>query len=243
MGVLKVINSDAGWSSSGVRLKPELCKLCPNAAIGKGFCPDWVPDNPLVAFLFDMPSGDDVLEQSPLAGAQGWVWQKTLITDLGYKKSDILLSHAIRCKQPNDAFGKPKYPSNFIQKPAELNCRQYDGQHGCDNEVLAGGGLNEFDPNVFVITLHPRTIRNVGAHQIQIQRDVQKAFEFAKKGWRPAVLFGEGPAELYFPWMKNNGGMKNWRGHYWVGHSPFKDNEKNQKKLSQKSFVEGVCQI
>src|SRR5713101_10148132 len=107
MALIQVTGSKQGWDSPGVRLKPNHCKLCPMAAIGKGFCPDWAPENPIAAFILDCPSSDDVLEQVPFSGTQGWVWTKTLITDLGYKKDDILIGHVIRCKQPNDSFGKP----------------------------------------------------------------------------------------------------------------------------------------
>ena len=216
-----------GWNSPGVRLKPTPCKMCAFAAVGKGFCQDYVPEEPKIAFIMDIPTGDDIIEQYPFSGAQGFVWTKILIEDLGYKKEDVLITHAIRCKPENDKYGKPKYPSSFPQKQAELNCRQYD-------EALV-----KFDPNVFVITLHPRSIHTVGCHQVQIQRDVSKALSFANKGYRPAVLFGDGPAQLYFPYIKDNGGLKSWRGHWWIGSNPFKDPEQNKKKISKRSFVEG----
>ncbi len=215
---------DFGKQSAGVSYKPAGCKLCPMAALGKGFCADYSPSEPLIAFIFDMVGSDDVLERVPLAGAQGYYWQKILIEEQGLRRDEVLLSNAIRCKQPNDVNGRPKYPTGFVQKPAELNCRQYDNS------------LIDFDPNVFVITLHPRTIRTVGAHQIQIIRDVAKAVSFSRRGYRPAVLFGEGVAELYFPWMKNNGGPKNWRGHWWQGEYPWKDSERLKKELTQKKF-------
>lgn len=211
----------------GVIHKPDSCKRCAYAAVGKGFCGDLVPENPIIAFVFDTITKDDVLEQEPLSGAQGYVWKQLLIEELGHSIDDVLVSAAVRCSPPNDIKGKPAYPSGFLGKAAELNCRQYDD------------GLIKFDPNVFLITLHPRTIPTVGAHRVQIQRDVSKAFGFARRGYRPCVLFGEGAAQLYFPYMNNNGGLKNWRGHWWVGESPFKDHERNERNISKRRFAQG----
>lgn len=164
---------------------------------------------PKIAMIFDMPSGADVREQAPLSGEDGAAWEKMFITDLGYRREDVLMSHVLRCRQKNDKFGHPLYPKEPMRKRGELNCRHYDLR------------LNEFDPNLYVISLHPRSIRLIGAHARQIARDVNKAFTFAGQGYRPAVLLGEPAAELYFPWMKAGGGLKNWRGHYWQGESPF----------------------
>ncbi len=211
----------------GVRHKPDLCKSCPYAAKGKGFCGDYTPYSPLVAFIFDVPTKDDILEQTPLSGGSGWAWKKMLLEELGHTMEDVLVSYALRCAPPNGPFGRPDYPTAWLGKQAELRCRQYDDK------------LIEFNPNVFLITLHPRTVSTVGCHRVQIQRDVSKAFEFARRGYRPCVLFGEAPAELYFPAMVNNGGIKNWRGHWWTGSSPFKDSDITESKLNKKRFVLG----
>ncbi len=211
----------------GVIHKPDSCKKCAYAAKGRGFCGDLVPENPIIAFVFDCVTKDDILDQEMLSGAQGFAWKKLLLDELGHDTDDVLVSAAIRCCPPTDIKGKPDYPKSWLGKQAEMNCRQYDD------------ALIKFDPNVFVITLHPRTIPTVGAHRVQIQRDVSKAFEFARKGHRPCVLFGEGAAQLYFPYMVNNGGLKSWRGHYWIGESPFKDRERNEKNISKRRFAQG----
>lgn len=202
-----------GWDSPGVVLKPQHCRLCPLAACGQGFCKDVVPKKPSarVAFLFDMPTRADVREGHPFAGPEGAHWQRLFIEELGYQRSDVLLSTALRCAQNNDRYGQPMYPREPNRRLAEINCRHYD------RELLA------WNPDLFIITFHPRSIRLIGAHCRQIIRDCEKAFRFAQRGYRPAVLFGEGVAELYYPWLRGAGGLKKWRGHFWFGESPFKD--------------------
>lgn len=197
------------WDSLGVRTKPKACRLCPMAAVGHGFCQDEKGSTPTLAFVLDMPSGSDVKERRPWSGEEGEKWEKAFLTDLGHTREEVLFSHVIRCRQPNDRYGFPLYPSDPLRRKAELNCRHYDTS------------LLSFDPNVFVITVHPRSIRLIGAYHRQIRQDIGKAFDLVAKGFRPAVLFGEA-AELYYPYMKGGGGIKNWRGHYYFGESPFK---------------------
>ncbi len=196
-------------TQEGVRLKPVGCRLCPLSAIGQGFCPDEVPKNPKIAMILDMPQRSDVTYQMPFSGSEGKAWQKTFIEDLGYKREDVLLSHCLRCCQPNDKYGISQYPREPLRRLGEMNCRQYDES------------LIRFDADMYIITLHPRNSRLIGCVTRHIRRDVEKAFSFAEKGYRPALLMGEGVAELYYPWM--TGGLKNWRGHYWFGESPFKN--------------------
>ncbi len=203
---------------SGVRKKPEKCKLCPMYYKGIGFCEDSEPTSPKIAYIFDTPGSDDVLDQHPFSGPQGYAWDKLLISGLGWKKEEVLLSHILRCKQTATKFGKPEYPTAWLQKQSELNCRRFDEQ------------LIAFDPNVFVITVHPRDIRLIGCYQPQIVRDCEKAKEFAFKGYRPAVLFGQNVAKLYYPWADKMGGIKNCRGHWWIGEYPFSEGFKEDKK-------------
>lgn len=176
------------------------------AAVGSGFCPDEVPKNPKVAFIFDMPSKADIRERRPLAGEEGVAWQRLYIEELGYKREDILLSTALRCGQPNDKYGQPEYPREPLRRQAEINCRHYD------TELIA------FDPNLFIITYHPRNSRLVGCMARMVRNDVAKAFRFASQGYRPAVLLGEGVARMYYPWLSN---MKDFRGHIYQGESPW----------------------
>lgn len=181
------------------------------AAVGQGFCHDTVPADPKIAFIFDMPTGDDIREQKGLSGGTGRYWSKMLITDLGYRRQDVLLSSCLRCGQRKDRFGQPEYPKEPLRRQAEMNCRQYDGN------------LIRFDPDCFVVTLSPRSFRAIGCNTRMVTRDVHKAMGLAAQGHRPAVLFGEGAVELYYPWLRGAGGLKNWRGHYWFGESPFKE--------------------
>ncbi len=210
---------EVGWDSPGVRTKPQHCRLCPLAAIGQGFCEDDAPTKPLVAFVLDMPTAADVRERAPFSGAEGRAWTEQFITHAGYTRQDVLFSTCLRCRQANDKFGQAVYPRGPNRRLAEINCRHYD------TKLLA------YDPNLFIVTVHPRGIRLVNCYLRQIQRDVAKAFRFAIQGYRPAVLFGEGVVELYYPWIKNSGGLKNWRGHWWAGESPFKDGPPPAERL------------
>ncbi len=221
------LNKAVAWDSAGVMEKPAHCKLCPMTAIGRAFVPDYVPDNPKIAFILDVPTKSDAIEQRPLSGSEGSFVYNSFVKPFGLQEEDVLVSHTIRCVQPFNGFGKVEYPHGWIQKPAELNCRHYDT------------GLLNFNPNVWVLTLHPRTIFSVGAHMRQIFRDIEKAVSFQRKGYRPAVLFGENAAELYYPYIKGNGGIKNWRSHFWTGESPFRDAERNEKSARRKLFVNG----
>ncbi len=224
MGLVK-IGTATDWSSGAVLNKPEHCRLCALTAIGKSFVPDYIPEKPKIAFILDVPSKHAALDQNPLASND---IEKLFITDLGYKKEDVLVSHVIRCVQPLNVYGKVDYPKGYPKKQGEFNCRKYDND-----------GLTKFNPSLWLMSLHPRSIALVTCHYRQILRDVEKAFSFAEKGYRPAVLFGEDAAALYFPHLQGNGGIKTFRGHYWLGESPFRNEEKTQKSASRKLFVSG----
>ena len=224
---IKSSKSIVDWSSPGVLLKPEHCHLCAVAAVGKAYVPDYVPDSPKIAFILGTPQQQDAIERKPFSGPSGYHWKKLFITDLGLKEEDVLISHNIRCIQPVNSFGKRDYPSGFLCRQGELNCRFYDT------------GLNKFNPNLFILTFDPATIYSVGCHQRQIQRDIVKGIHFKNLGYTPAILFGDGPASLFYPWLTGNGGIKNWRGHFWQGSLPFKDKEITEKELNRKLFIEG----
>lgn len=224
---IRSLKSTTDWSSPGVLLKPEHCRLCGLAAVGKAFTPDYVPENPKIAYILGTPTQSDAIERKPFSGSSGYHWEKLFITELGLKKYDVLISHVVRCVQPVNTFGNREYPTGYLARQGELNCRFYDT------------GLNTFDPNVFIITFDPSTIYGVGCHQRQIQRDVSKGLRFIKLGYRPAILFGDGPASLFYPWLNGNGGIKNWASHWWKGSLPFKNKEITEKELNRKLFVEG----
>lgn len=211
--------------TSGVSQKPDKCRQCPFAAKGKGFCEDTWPENSKVVYIFDVPTGDDILEQKALSGGMGYFVRKNFIWDIGWKDDEVAITHVLRCKPENGPNGKPLYPTAWLGRNAEIQCRRYDE------------GLIKFDPNCFVCTVHPRDIRNVACYLPQIQADLTKAREFVKMGFRPAVLFGIHAIELYFPWAKNMGGIKNLRGHYFFGEYPWKEGPKINEE--RRAFIGG----
>jgi hypothetical protein len=103
-----------------------------------------------------------------------------------------------------------------------MACRQYDCKQSSGHKLVAGG-IEAFDPNLFVITHDLKDIFNTPPFYRIIQKDIEKAFRFVVKGYRPIVLFGIEAAELLAPWIKDKGGMKAWRGHFWEGSWPWKE--------------------
>ena len=211
---------EEGWHSPGVRKKPAFCKQCKYQNVGFGFCPDVYSSKNRVALIFSSPSSDDINAQHGLAGKMGFYTFKTFIEPAGFTKDDLLVSHVIRCKPPYDKRRhRSGYPTGMTKENCEMVCRKYDPQHGSGGKMVEGG-IDRFDPNVFIVTFDPKDTHTTTAYVRQIQRDVAKAKVLVEKGYRPAVLFGKEAAELFAPHIKNNGGLKAWRGDWFEGEYP-----------------------
>lgn len=205
----------------GIRRRPKGCDLCPLSKLGTGFVPDEVPENPLVAFLLDYPSADDVLENRPWGGKAGKYFLWSLLP-YGRTRQDVLLANTLRCKPRHVYDGRNNdYPTGSVRRGAEITCRQYDKVSLTKGTLTKERSLETFDPNLFVVTFHPREIRLTPPLHRLIRADIKKAFKFAAEGYRPCVLFGINATQLVAPWIES--GFKNWRGHFWKGSWPFKE--------------------
>lgn len=225
-----------GWASPGVRIKPPGCQLCPFAVKGSGFCGDYVPADPKVALLLDYPSTEDIVEQVPFESKASGVWLSKLIRPLGRRREDLLVAHTIRCHPPDS-----EYPSGWLRTQAEKNCRTYDTVHS-DAGALSPSGIESWGPDLFLVTYHPREFFQVGAYYRQILRDLEKAFRFADRGYKPCVLMGREAVELVAPWtLAQGGGIKTWRSHWWEGSWPYHggvDTTKLKGFIEAKSYKE-----
>lgn len=177
--------------------------------------PDFVPPDAALAFVFAHPRKDDVIEQRPLSGPFGAVLKELLIHNFGRELREVAVVHGIRCmpKKINTRNGPAfQYPTGFLQRAAESNCRQYDDSCSADG-LLAQTGIISWKPTMFLTTLDIDTMLDVGAFKFMIQRDVRKAWAFADQGEKVAVLFGSEVLSLVAGNLK--GGSKAWRGHFW----------------------------
>lgn len=203
-----------GWQSPGIRKKPSSCASCLYQKTGAGFCPDQYKTGARLAVILAAPSSDDITEQRPLAGKAGYFIFKNFLEPNGFKMDEIIASHMIRCKPPFDRSKiGPAYPDASIKRRVEGMCRQYDTVHGKDGKLVSGG-IATFKPNLFVLTFDPADVHNTSAYYRQIFEDVRKAAHFVGLGYRVCVLFGKEACEAHAPFIKDNGGLKAWRGHW-----------------------------
>jgi len=209
------------WQSAGVRQKPTSCSLCLFSQVGTAFVPDDIPSTAKMVYVFSHPRQADAAEQKPLSGAWGQIIRKLLIEDLGREESEVGLAHVIRCmpKKMNTRSGVGyQYPAGAMQRAAESNCRSYDNSSFREG-LLKDGGLIDFAPDVFLVTLDTDSILEVGAFKYMIQQDVKKAWGLVNEGHRVAVLFGSEVLSVVAGFLQ--GGAKKWRGHFYEGSWPF----------------------
>jgi hypothetical protein len=83
--------------------------------------------------------------------------------------------------------------------------------------VLQAGGIKTFAPDTFLVTFEPEKALEVTAYKRVIQEDIAKAWRLVQKGRRVAVVMGEPAFAMVGEGMIEEGGVKNWRGHYWRG--------------------------
>lgn len=192
--------------TQGILVKPSGCENCMYRSISSGFVADWYPPTAKIAFVFDAPTSDDILYNIALSGQLGGYWSRLLLRN-GFTKDDILISSVLRCKGPGWDF----YPQGKMRKSAEESCRHYDKYHNVDT-ILTHGGIKVFDPNLFVITEHPKQLMKQPAYTRLFRSDIKKAYRFIEEGYRPCVLLGDKAMNLIFP--KWSGGTRRWRGNY-----------------------------
>lgn len=204
---------DAHEVSLGVMRKPPGCKRCAYRTVGEGFCPDYLPAHPKVAIMLEAPGGDEIQENEPLRGRAGQLWYSKLILPAGLEREDCLIANTLRCRPPEN-----KYPTGRVRKHAEELCRQYDDSHGKGWSLVAGG-LRSFNPNAFVVAMHPAALLRSSAAMRLVKKAVERTAWLARVGYRPCLLMGDKPMSIVAPFL--TGGVKRWNGHYWLGTWPF----------------------
>jgi len=189
-------------------IKPLECGVCSYNLVGQGFAPDHVPANPKLAFLAEAAGETEMIERGPLLGATGRMFFHQLLHPLGLTREDVILANVLRCHPPENV-----YPIGQLRKDAESMCRRWDGVHQIrddDSSVeLVGGGLNSFEPNHFLITVHPSFVNRTWSILRVAQEDIRKALRVSQ-GKRLLVLLGDTPFKLVCPDL--DGGVLKWRG-------------------------------
>ena len=199
----------------GVGQKPDYCyNSCPLSRKGTGFVADHVGRSPLLAFIFPSPTKMDTLSRKPLSSYSGLFWY-TVLKPLGLTMDNIIVSHVLRCNNW-------RYPVAAERKCSELACRAYDTvSRDLTGLPTVATGLRTWDPNWFVLTYDMSDARTLEAYQALFMADVAKALRFARSGFRPCVLAGGEPMELYAPWLTGTGGLRKHRGDWWEGSLPY----------------------
>jgi hypothetical protein len=204
------------WETPGVAKKPLYCKNnCPFNEVTAGICYDHVPTSAKIGVLLNYPAKDDMPNRKAWTSNAGKYYLKHWFKPLGYDRENILVSHVLRCYCGMD------YPAGSWTKQAEIACRTFDNSREKSGDKLEGG-LLDFDPDVFIVTLDFKKVFKSKPLYRLIQKDVEKAAHFADQGHRPLILSGLEVLELVAPWLKGRGGIAIWRGHFWEGELPFK---------------------
>lgn len=189
---------------AGVQPKPPGCDGCAFRNVGRGFCPDYAPENPKLVMWLEAPGQEEILWNEPLMGKAGQMWLNNLVRPLGYEKHDVLIVNTLRCNPPGN-----HYPTAKTRVNAESHCRQYDL---CAGKDLSKPGIASWGADCFIITLHPAILLRTKAPFRLIQNHVAKAFEFAASGRRPVLAMGDKAMGVVAPHL--DGGVKKWAGHW-----------------------------
>ena len=206
------------WTSPGVAVKPAGCGSCKYAPTGAGFCGDDSPEGKKLLIICPAATKGEVFEQIPWAGPQGWAYSRMFLEANDIPRNEVMIAHVLRCRPPfkRTNAGLDSYPTGAARRAAELTCRQYDDSHTYRG-VLQAGGIKTFAPDTFLVTFEPEKALEVTAYKRVIQEDIAKAWRLVQKGRRVAVVMGEPAFAMVGEGLIEEGGVKNWRGHYWRG--------------------------
>lgn len=186
-----------------INRKPDACGACRFNTVGQGFVPDWWPRPDVrVAFLAEAPASNEVMDRVPLVGPSGKVLTHC-VERAGYTRNDIALCNTLRCQVANST-----YPIGQLKHDAERCCRQWDSY---ENKTMDPGGLDRWNPTMFLITIHPAICLRTWNLLQMLQADVEKAFRIVGNE-RLLVLLGDHSLKMVFPECPD--GNTKWRGHY-----------------------------
>ena len=165
-----------------------------------------------MALLLEGPGENEILQRSPLVDRTGQFVFHSLLRPLGLTRDDVIIANTIRCRKEEN-----EYPEGTIRARAERCCRQYDWYHGDDKGQLVSAGLADWDPSLFVVTLHPAAIFRENAYFFLVRKDFEKAFRYTSLGYRVCILCGDKAASMIYPVIEGSGGVTFWRGHVFEG--------------------------
>ncbi len=186
--------------------KPDGCQRCEYVSRGVGFCPDEVPPRPVIAAWLEAAGENEIAERRPLWGKAGKFAFYRLFGEAGLKREDVLICNTLRCRpfgQNGETKNGNKYPIGRLRQEAEKACRQYDA------------GIRDWNPDAFIITMHPSGLLHTPMIMRLVQSHVKHAVKLAHAGRRPLIIFGDKAKELLAPQL--DGGLKRWCGHWWCG--------------------------
>lgn len=186
----------------GNQPKPPECSACAFSPESYSFVPDWVPVQPKIAILLDMPYGEDFVQACPLSGGRGSFFEYQLLRPIGLGREDVLVSHVIRCSPRFK-----KFPTGKWRTQATEGCRALDDVGGRSRDRA---GLRTWAPDRAIITLDIWSLLKNIAPILMIRAHLEKALRFAARGHKPIVCAGTVPMNLYAPHL--HGGAKRWAG-------------------------------
>ena len=209
----------------GLAPKPDQClNTCPRAfSEGIGFVADWVGNNPKIALVLDKPTRDECTSRLAFTSGYSRFFFAAIGRELGLTKENLIVSYCLRCYSY-------EYPVGINRQKAEKNCRNWDNK-SADRFGLPTieSGLIKWNPNLFMVTFglddclemsRSETAKSDAYHFCMLE-DFKKAMRFAASGYRPCVLMGQEPMNLFPFTNKWAGGVRNWRGTWWEGSWPF----------------------
>jgi len=190
------------------------CGTCKFNPYSFGFVPDFKGADVKLAVMFPYPEKDDANQNEAAQSDMGKYILKNYVYKAGFKRENLFITYLLRCVPKwNKKLRRPEYPTGRTREVAEVSCRIFDSSHG-ERGKLVAGGLRDFNPNICLITFNPRDVFKVPAYHRQLLIDFKKAHALVGKGYRPIVLCGNEPAEVFAPYIKGKGSAKAWRGHF-----------------------------
>jgi hypothetical protein len=187
--------------------------------------------------VFPHPDSEEVVSQEALDSARGRVFLRENIEPLGLTKEDLVITYVIRCLPPwSKKLKGREYPTGKMRENAESVCRRFDRLKGLRGELVSGG-IEEWNPDLFIFSFDPQDIIRIPAYHRLIQRCFDKAYHYYNLGYRPCVLLGEESVNLQAPFVKTHGGLKNWFGH--ALEQPWRTKPDSTYEAAKNAFIRG----
>lgn len=216
----------------GPRKKPKHCiSNCPRQVYGTGFVPDTFTKTTKIGILKYQPSTDEV-------NTRGTTDEFIpFLTAAKINPEELGVSYMLRCKAYENGTDKVTQ-----LRKAQKICRYFDTKTNVAGKALEieGGGLQEFNPDIFIITFDVKQLEKADAFKVFFRRAFVMAKEFSDHGYKPLICCGLEVAMLLQPELFSSQEIdrdttfRSWVGHWWLGSWPFAQWDKPDEKPSQK---------